>query len=95
MNITSRANSRYKAFHGHRPRSVNKRSLQWPSELVLIGAADCIGYQSDKLHGGGDGKLARYLHQFGKGVKLYTSANGRMLVIMGGRLNVKREGIVG
>ena len=62
------------------------------SELVLLGGALCVGYESDKW----SGRAQDYLHDFeSDDVKLYSTADGKALVIAGGDLLVKSQGITG
>jgi hypothetical protein len=93
--ISSQSNTRYRNFHGRRPKFTTRKKIAWPRELIKIGKADAVCYISDKRHGGGNGDIERWRHEFGPNVNLWCSPDGKMLVIMGGRLNVKREGIVG
>ena len=83
------ARKMYKVFNDAEPR----KTLQIPhvdaDELAHLGTALEIGYKSKKW----TGKNANYLHQFGKGVKLYATPDGKYLVIGGGQMSVKENGI--
>lgn len=53
-----------------------------------------ITYDSRKLHGGGDGRPAHYVHKFGKNVSLWMNATNSVYLIGGGNLVVTERGIV-
>jgi len=95
MQLSNKAYNKYKAFHGKRPLEAEVKEIEFGNELICIGKADCIGYISNKLNGGGTGKNEAFLHRFKKNVKLYCTKDGKKLIIMGGRLNVTNRGIVG
>lgn len=87
--------SRYKQFHGHDVRNVHQLRIKSTRELVCLGDAVEIVYRSDKLNGGGDGKLAEYQHKFARGTKLYCTPDGRnVLYIHGNKLRVRAPGII-
>jgi hypothetical protein len=92
---TPQAIKRYKAFHGKTPSRFRPVNKKMPTILVEIARPEFITYFSDKLNGGGDGKLNAFKHKFHKSTKLYSSPDGKMLVIMGPKLNVTNRGIVG
>ncbi len=86
---------RYRAFHGHGVRKRRVLRVNPIRELVELGEAVEIVYRSDKLHGGGDGKLAEYEHKFARGTKLYCTPDGKhVLMIHGPRLRVSEPGII-
>lgn len=85
----AQAEKMYKTFHDKKPTKVLAISEIDTSELVHLGDALEIGYRSKKW----TGKNANYLHEFGKKVKLYTTADGKHLVIGGGAMAVKDTGI--
>lgn len=92
---SSAAASRYKQFHGHDVRNVHQLRVKPTRELVCLGDAVEIVYRSDKLNGGGDGKLAEYQHKFARGTKLYCTPDGRhVLYIHGNKLRVRAPGII-
>ena len=59
------------------------------SELADLGTALEIGYKSRKW----TGKPANYLHQFGKGVHMYATPDGKTLVLNGGKMQLTTRGI--
>lgn len=90
-----RAVSKYMAFHGEAPRSITKRKFNMPEQLVFLGEAIEVVYKSDKINGGGRGRVAYYKHKFSKGTKLYSDERGRkQLYIIGSKLYVNDRGIV-
>jgi hypothetical protein len=90
--------SMYERFHGHGPRRAPKGfTLEIPGEsdpMVFLGDKLTITYRSDKLNGGGDGRLAHYRHVFDKTTKLYASPDGKWLMIRGPKMIVSNRGIV-
>lgn len=87
----AKAEGKYKEFHKRPPRRRIALPAIDTSELVQLGSALEIGYKSDKW----TGKKQNYLHQFGKGVRLCSTPDGKALVILGGKLNVEERGITG
>jgi hypothetical protein len=83
----------YRAFHGRNPRSIRNAEFRVPRELVFLGNAVDISYRCDKRNGGGDGKMATYIHDFARGTKLFTDENGKILIIIGEKLKIKESGI--
>ena len=59
------------------------------SELAELGTALELGYKSDKW----TGKRQNYLHEFSKGVRMYATADGRALVLTGGKMKLTARGI--
>ena len=59
-----KAVKKYKAFHGHDPRFSKDWDFKVPKNLVILGKAVAIEYETDKLNGGGDGKMFTYRHEF-------------------------------
>lgn len=88
------AQVQYAEFHGRSPRGSTTVKLHRATHLVRLGRAVAIEYQTDKLHGGGDGKTAVYRHEFSAGDALYVDQTGKQLHILGPRLAVREEGIV-
>jgi len=87
---------RFKIFTGHNPEKIaSVKKLRLPKDLICIARPEKISYYSDKLNGGGDGKLSLYLHRFGANIKLYTDPDGTFLVIAGPNLRITQRGIVG
>jgi len=88
----------YQQFHGHRPRysaRVPFPDLSPGDTVVRLGRAVAIEYECDKLHGGGDGKMAVYRHDFETPVDLVSvQQNGKTwLFAHGKKLKVTRAGI--
>jgi hypothetical protein len=84
----------YDSFHGHRARFKAKVSFTPPKGFVLLGQAVAVEYRTDKLNGGGDGKMAVYRHKFDKGaILLMDQSKKRQLYIMGDRIKVTDAGI--
>jgi hypothetical protein len=93
--MANQARKAYHAFHGRRVRRVKKIRYDNPkSPLICLGEAVAIEYACDKLHGGGDGKLAVYRHCFTTPVKVFMDqTKKRQLYIIGERLKVTDAGI--
>lgn len=85
----------YRNFRGYAPRGVKRVPWRVPAQLVELADADAVCYQSNKRNGGGNGQPQGWIHHFGPGVKMYTNPEGTLLVLAGGRLRVKPEGITG
>ena len=81
---------KYREFHGFNPGKTVRIPEIDTSHLTELGKALEIGYRSGKW----TGKPENYLHQFGKGVRLMATPDGKALVISGGQLDVKDVGIV-
>lgn len=86
-----KARKTYKKFHAATPKKTVSVSKIDTSELVELGKALEIGYKSKKW----EGKNNNYLHKFGRGVRLCSTADGKALVIVGGKLDTTDRGIVG
>jgi hypothetical protein len=85
---------KYKAFHGHEPRFEEEIEFTVPKDLIILGKAVAIEYKTDKLNGGGDGKMAVYRHKFDTPSYVCMDQTGkRQLYIIGNRLKVTRAGI--
>jgi hypothetical protein len=65
-----------------------------PKQLVFLGKAIEIVYESDKFNGGGDGKPCYYKHKFHKDDILCTDQDGKQLYVLGSKLTVEDRGIV-
>lgn len=85
---------KYKQFHGFAPTELT--SIPWhdPQELVYLGRALAIEYESDKVNGGGDGEPCAYRHEFHKDNILCTDSTGKQLYILGPKLKVEAPGII-
>ena len=86
-----KARKKYKEFHAAEPKKTVSVEPIDTSELVELGKALEIGYRSKKW----EGKNNNYLHKFGRGVRLCSTADGKALVIVGGKLDTTERGIVG
>jgi len=84
------ARRKYKEFHGRNP----KKTISLPGidteHLTHLGYVKELGYSSDKW----TGKKENYLHDFGRGVRLMCTPDGKTLVITGGKMRVEDVGIV-
>ena len=85
------ARRKYQEFHAAAPKKTVSVSPIDTSELVELGKALEIGYKSKKW----EGKNNNYLHKFGRGVRLCATADGKALVIVGGKLDTTERGIMG
>ena len=87
----AKAKEKYVEFHAKEPSRLLSVPHVDTEELTLLGDALEIGYRSGKWEKGS--RKNNYLHQFGKGVKLCATPDGKALVIFGGKLNVTDRGI--
>ena len=85
-----KAQKLFKTFHERKATKTKSIDEIDASELVQLGDALEIGYRSNKW----TGKKENYLLTFGKGVKLMSTADGKTLVISGGKMEVKNVGII-
>lgn len=85
-----KAQSLYEDFHDFKPTKRISIPHIDTDELVQLGSCLDIGYRSNKW----TGKAENYLHEFGKGVKLYATPDRKSLVLHGGRMNVQNRGII-
>lgn len=92
--MSKKAEKQYIDFHGYDPDLAQEVAFEPISHLVHLARATAIEYESDKENGGGDGKLSRYRHEFGKNVQLFVDQTSKRLLIMGGRMYVNHRGIV-
>lgn len=83
------ANKKYEEFHDREPDKFYSIPAIDTSHLVELGKALEIGYESKKW----TGKPESYLHEFGEGVKLYATPDGKTLIIRGGKLKLTTHGI--
>lgn len=62
--------------------------------MIHLGRAVAIVYETDKLHGGGDGKMAEYIHEFETPVGVFMDETGKkQLYILGHALKITNRGI--
>lgn len=88
------ARKRYKDFHGHGVRWRKTHNFHVPRTFVVLGKAVAIEYETDKLNGGGDGKMAVYRHEFETPALVCMDETGKkQLYIVGKDLIVTDEGI--
>jgi len=83
------ANRAYEIFHDKKPAAAYLLPPIDFENVAELGSALEIGYESDKW----GGKKKPYLHKFGRGVKLYATADRKALIIHGGKMTVESEGI--
>lgn len=82
----------FKEFHGWDAENVTEEETPDMSTLVELGDALGVLYRSDKFNG----RRRRYIHEFGRAKpRLFGTADGKALVIFGGKLDIKPEGITG
>lgn len=86
----------YHRFHGRYPSARTIGGFYDPKNLILLGRAVAVVYETDKLHGGGDGKLAPYIHEFESPAALFMDEKAaKQLYILGQSIHVTRAGIEG
>lgn len=85
----------YKKFHGKNPNKTVLINFDIPEELIYLGDVKAIEYESNKKHGGGDGKKHLWRHDFRSKVKLCCDGKRNRLFLIDGKINVKRAGITG
>jgi hypothetical protein len=89
--ISKKAVQKFEEFHDRPPKKIKSMPEIDTKNLVDLGQALEIGYKSKKW----TGKNENYLHEFKKNVRLYSTDNGKHLIISGKNLNVAAEGITG
>lgn len=84
----------YKEFHGKNPKGISNVNFHVPKNLIVIGKAVAVEYKCDKLHGGGDGKMAVYRHEFETPaiVAMDEKMHGQLYII-GSKIKVTEAGI--
>lgn len=86
----------YKDFTGRVRADVTYSNVNWPKSLILIGKITDITYRSDKQVGKFKGGTNRdYIHYLKKHGYLFKDKNGKMAVILGISIKMKKEGITG
>lgn len=89
-----KAIKKYEEFHGKPYNDIVRVDFKNPQQLVYLGKAIEIIYESDKANGGGDGEPCWYRHKFHKDDILCTDQGGKQLYILGSKLTVEDRGIV-
>lgn len=81
----------YRKFHETEPTKIDRARLIVPDYALEIGALDYVGYTTII-----NGKRIAFEHSFASGSRprLCASADGRQLLVVGGRYNFKEDGIV-
>lgn len=86
--------TRFRTFHGRRAPAPYRMEFHVPRELIHLGRAVAVIYESDKRHGGGDGRPCEYIHHFEPGAHLYMDETGKkQLYILSPYLKVTSAGI--
>ncbi len=84
----------YQKFHGKLPRKEIFFPWHPPKRMVMLGRCVAVIYESNKIHGGGDGKPAQYIHEFESPVILCMDERAKkQLYILGNRVKVTEHGI--
>lgn len=95
--MTRRINSalkNFEKFHGYPSTGKSRANFHVPKKLVELGRAVAVIYESDKLNGGGDGKMAEYIHEFETPCFLLMDETARgQLYILGNSLKITKNGI--
>ena len=87
---------KFKDFSGRLNANVTRRNITWPTKLIHLGKATDVTYRSDKQVGTLPGGVMRdYIHDLKKHGEIYTNSDGTMIIILGTKINLKKEGIVG
>ncbi len=84
----------FEDFYGKEYNEICNVPFRNPNQLVYLGRAVEIIYESDKSNGGGDGLPCLYKHKFHKDDILCTDQGGKQLYILGTKLTVEDRGIV-
>lgn len=81
----------FEDFTGHRPRFVERVTVNVPDVLMLVGECDGVLYSCVR-----DGKAQKYIHQFSKTSRplLCSNETGTQLYLIGGQYNFTSRGIV-
>ena len=89
-----KAYSDYFMFHGKKPPSKKVMNFRNPQCLTIDGYGHTIEYETNKKHGGGDGKPAVYYHRFESPVSIFHESNRKNTsYIIGNKLRVTSAGI--
>ncbi len=81
----------YESFREAKPRSIGTYKMPVPRAVAVIGYVEGIDYRTTHK-----GKLTLYHHDFVPGSRplLCASADGRQLLLLGGRFQFTERGIV-
>jgi hypothetical protein len=78
-------------FSGRTKVKKTHASINLPKTWIFVGDAPEINYISDKK----DGKKRLYKHRLKKHGKILISPDGKLILITGLKLNIKKEGLTG
>ena len=85
---------KYEMFHGKKARKVTTTDFHVPKYLIYLGEAHAIEYRSNKLNGGGDGRLTIYTHRIETKCALYMDERcQKQLYLIGDKIKVTSRGI--
>lgn len=78
-------------FTGHETETARRVQFNVPKVVIEIGPLDFVGYTTIR-----DGVVEHYIHKFAKRDKpiLAVSANGKQILLIGGRYTFTERGIV-
>jgi hypothetical protein len=81
----------YESFREKKPKRIGNIKFDLPKAVAIIGHVDLIGYRT--THGK---KVVYYKHDFAEGSRplFCVSADGRQLLLLGGRFKFTDRGIV-
>lgn len=85
----------FRDFHGKEPSYITETQLPDLTFLPEVARPEIITYFSNKMNGGGDGKMRGFKHDFHRTTRAYTDSTGRVLIIMGPKFRVTKRGLVG
>ena len=85
---------RYRMFHGRPKGPWSETQFHVPKTLIFLGQVQSIVYLCNKKHGGGDGKLTEFEHEFETPVDLFMDERGAVqLYLIGRKVIVTADGI--
>lgn len=86
--------TRYRMFHGRPKGPWSMTNFHVPKTFIFLGQAVAIVYLANKKHGGGDGTLIEYTHEFETPVDLFMDERGAVqLYLIGKKVVVTDNGI--
>lgn len=91
----TRAERQFYKFQGRKPKRKKYIVFEMPETLIHLANVTAIEYESDKKHGGGNGKKNIWRHDFKSKVKLCSDKNMDKIYLIGGKLKIKKSGITG